>query len=69
MKMTSTAPMDHSNGYETISDDFISIRSKSNTGVSTVRNWTKYLSRGGAVLDLGCGHGMPISELSAPSVL
>jgi len=62
MKPTRTVPLDHSNGYETVSEDFISIRSKSSTGVSTVRDWTKYLSRGGAVLDLGCGHGMPISE-------
>lgn len=62
MKMTNTTHPDHSNGYEVVCDKFISIRSKSSTGVSTVRDWAKSLSRRAAVLDVGCGHGIPISE-------
>lgn len=39
----------------------MSIRSKS-IGVATVRNWADSLPLSGSVLDLGCGHGMPISR-------
>lgn len=39
----------------------MSIRSKS-IGVATVRNWAKSLPPSGSILDLGCGHGMPISK-------
>lgn len=54
--------MDKSNGYETISGNFMSIRSRSSTGVATVRDWAKSLPLGCSVLDVGCGHGMPISK-------
>lgn len=54
--------MDQSNGYETIFKNFMSVRSRSNIGVATVRDWTASLSPSGAVLDVGCGHGVPISE-------
>lgn len=62
MRMTGSTLADRSNGYETASEDFISIRSKSSIGISIVHDWAESLSRGGAVLDLGCGHGMPISK-------
>lgn len=54
--------MDHSNGYEAVSGDFMSIRSRSSTGVATVHEWAKSLPPGGSVLDVGCGHGIPISK-------
>lgn len=60
--MTSIIPADRSNGYETVAADFMSIRSKSSTGVATARDWAKLLPPGGSILDLGCGHGVPISE-------
>lgn len=53
---------DGSNGYETVADDFMSHRAGSTIGVATVRRWAKLLPPGGAVLDLGCGHGVPISQ-------
>jgi SAM-dependent methyltransferase len=53
---------DRSNGYEAISGEFISGRTKSSIGAATVRQWAKGLPPGGDVLDLGCGHGAPISE-------
>lgn len=60
-EMTSSAFTDRSNGYEAISGDYMSIRSPS-IGVATVRDWAKILPGGGSVLDMGCGHGMPISK-------
>jgi 2-polyprenyl-3-methyl-5-hydroxy-6-metoxy-1,4-benzoquinol methylase len=60
--MTSMAPADPSNGYESVSEDFMSIRSRSAIGIAIVRDWAESLPFGGSVLDLGCGHGVPISK-------
>jgi SAM-dependent methyltransferase len=60
--MTRIAPADRSNGYEAVAGDFMSIRSRSSIGMATVRDWAKSLPIGGSVLDMGCGHGVPISE-------
>jgi SAM-dependent methyltransferase len=54
---------DGSNGYDAVADVFMSRRTESTIGVATVRRWTKLLPRAGAVLDLGCGHGAPISQI------
>lgn len=56
-----TAP-DGSNGYEAAAEDFMSHRTASTIGAATVRQWARLFPRGGAVLDLGCGHGLPISR-------
>jgi 2-polyprenyl-3-methyl-5-hydroxy-6-metoxy-1,4-benzoquinol methylase len=61
--MTSNA--DRSNGYEGVSGEFISGRTRSSFGAATVRQWAKTLSTGGDVLDLGCGSGAPISQALA----
>jgi len=53
---------DRSNGYEGISEEFISGRTRSSIGAATVRQWAKAIPPGSDVLDLGCGHGAPISE-------
>jgi 2-polyprenyl-3-methyl-5-hydroxy-6-metoxy-1,4-benzoquinol methylase len=37
-------------------------RTASSVGVATVREWAKALPLRTAVLDLGCGHGVPISQ-------
>ena len=53
---------DRSNGYEAVSGEFITGRTRSSVGAATVRQWAKALPPGGDVLDLGCGPGAPISQ-------
>jgi 2-polyprenyl-3-methyl-5-hydroxy-6-metoxy-1,4-benzoquinol methylase len=52
---------DKSNGYEAIAEAFVRARSAS-IGPKTVRNWARRLPPGSDILDLGCGHGVPVSE-------
>src|SRR5215471_7085814 len=58
--------MDRSNGYEGVSEEFLSRRGNSRTrsnaiGVKEVRKWAKTLPRACSVIDLGCGPGFPIT--------
>ncbi len=53
---------DKSNGYEEIADQFIASRNPV-IGAETVRQWSTILPRSAAILDLGCGHGFPISQV------
>jgi SAM-dependent methyltransferase len=58
--------MDLSNGYESVSEEFLARRGNGTTrsnaiGVKEVRRWAKRLPRGSSVLDLGCGPGFPIT--------
>jgi len=58
--------MDLSNGYESVSEEFLARRGNSKTrsiaiGVKEVRKWAKTLRRGSSVIDLGCGPGFPIT--------
>jgi SAM-dependent methyltransferase len=60
--------MDLSNGYESVSEEFLARRGNSGTrsnaiGVKEVRNWAKGLPRGSSVIDLGCGPGFPITAV------
>ncbi len=61
--MTSTfpPPTDASNEYEEFATEFMAARSPSN-GVDVVRDWARNLPSGAAILDLGCGTGVPVSE-------
>ena len=52
---------DTSNGYEAVAERFMAVRDP-RIGAATVRQWSGALPRGAAVLDLGCGHGVPISQ-------
>ena len=52
---------DPSNGYEALAAEFIARRGKSLIGVDTVRAWARSLTPGTSILDLGCGHGVPVS--------
>lgn len=53
---------DRSNGYEAVAERFMSARSP-HIGVATVREWSRTLARSASILELGCGHGVPVSEL------
>ena len=53
--------VDSSNGYEDLALEFMSRRS-STIGASTVREWARTLTPGSSILELGCGHGVPISQ-------
>lgn len=53
---------DHSNGYEACATDFIKHRSTTSIGVSTVRIWANTSPHGSAILDMGCGNGLPITK-------
>lgn len=63
--ISSGFPADGSNGYEAVAKDFMSHRTGSTIGVAAVRRWARLLPRGGTVLDLGCGHGVPVSATLA----
>ena len=52
---------DPSNGYEAFAAEFISCRGESSIGVATVRRWALALQPGATILDLGCGHGVPLA--------
>jgi cyclopropane fatty-acyl-phospholipid synthase-like methyltransferase len=52
---------DPSNGYEAIAAEFIARRERSGIGAATVRAWARSLNPRTSILDLGCGHGVPIS--------
>jgi 2-polyprenyl-3-methyl-5-hydroxy-6-metoxy-1,4-benzoquinol methylase len=52
---------DRSNGYEKHADTFIRSRNP-RIGLDVVRDWADQFTRGGEVLELGCGHGV-ISEV------
>src|SRR6516225_5315746 len=54
-----------SNGYEDVASEFINGRGSNSSGVgaSVVAGWSQTLPAGGTVLDLGCGTGVPISQV------
>lgn len=52
--------VDASRGWDAIADQFIAVRSPA--GAATVRAWCGGLPRDAAVLDLGCGSGLPIAS-------
>lgn len=53
---------DASKAYEASAAVFMAGRSVSTVGAATVRSWAHMLPRSAAVIDLGCGHGVPISQ-------
>ena len=55
-------PGDRSNGYEAVAGAFMAGRSAS-IGCGTVREWARDFSSGATLLDLGCGHGRPVTQI------
>jgi SAM-dependent methyltransferase len=56
---------ERANGYERVAAKLIAGRGhapQTAVGVAQVRDWARQLPRGAAVLDLGCGPGVPITE-------
>lgn len=55
---------DHANGYESVAAKYIAGRGTGGTiGARQVRDWAATLVPGGAVLDVGCGPGYPITQV------
>ena len=54
---------DKSNGWDALAPQLISGRSNSRVGAETITAWLQTLPPGAAVLDLGCGAGIPVSGL------
>jgi 2-polyprenyl-3-methyl-5-hydroxy-6-metoxy-1,4-benzoquinol methylase len=52
---------DRSNGYEAIAEEFTRARTRV-IGPRIVREWAKRLPPSASILDIGCGHGIPISQ-------
>lgn len=59
--MAKITPQEKSNGYEEIAESFMLSRNP-HIGLATVREWSKTLNPGCSILELGCGHGVPISQ-------
>jgi SAM-dependent methyltransferase len=62
MSKPRVAPPDKSNGYDELAIGYMAHRD-SKIGAATVLKWSKQLPRGASILDLGCGHGVPISQV------
>jgi SAM-dependent methyltransferase len=63
---TNEVMMDQSNGYERVAAAFLAGRGRAPStavGTSEVRDWARTLPLGAAVIDLGCGTGLPITKV------
>src|SRR5262245_60327577 len=58
--------VDRSNGYEGVAAEFLAGRGgprSARIGAEMVRKWARQLPAGTTVLELGCGSGVPITEV------
>jgi len=56
---------DESNGYESIAEIYINGRGRAVNGIgaSTARAWAKTFNKGAEILDIGCGTGIPVTNI------
>ncbi len=54
---------DPSNGWEAVADEVITGRCSSGVGAGAARGWARSLPAAATILDLGCGSGVPVSEI------
>ncbi|MBI1277763.1 MAG: methyltransferase domain-containing protein [Anaerolineaceae bacterium] len=57
---------DPSNGYEGVAAEFLAGRGRAPStavGTGAVRDWARMLASGASVMDLGCGTGLPITNV------
>ena len=54
--------LDRSNGYDAFASEYMAAREARSIGVDVVRRWAKALPAHAVVLDVGCGHGVPLSS-------
>ena len=57
---------DPSNGYESVAAAFLAGRGRAPStaiGAREVREWARTLPRGAAVIDVGCGSGLPLTKI------
>jgi 2-polyprenyl-3-methyl-5-hydroxy-6-metoxy-1,4-benzoquinol methylase len=58
--------IDPSNGYESVAAAFLAGRGRAPStaiGAREVRAWARRLPRGAAVIDVGCGSGLPLTTI------
>lgn len=60
--MAHPSPADASAGYDATARDFQVARERARIGATTVAQWARECPCGAAVLDLGCGTGVPVTE-------
>ncbi|MEM1151185.1 MAG: class I SAM-dependent methyltransferase [Pseudomonadota bacterium] len=51
---------DTSNGYEAIAEAFM--KARSDAGLEVVSSWTMRLPKGSSIIDVGAGHGLPVTQ-------
>jgi 2-polyprenyl-3-methyl-5-hydroxy-6-metoxy-1,4-benzoquinol methylase len=63
--MTEESLSSLANGYERIAEEFLTARGRATTGIGVpeVRAWARSLSPRATVLDLGCGSGLPLTQV------
>lgn len=54
---------DRSRGWDDVALELIAHRHESRIGADVIRAWTHTLPRGASVLDLGCGSGVPVTDV------